>query len=60
LELLLNCLVFIFDNFVSFKLGDVALRDYEAVGGFFDASTVRGNNPSFEGGNKSGAVPSER
>jgi hypothetical protein len=46
-----------FDNFVSSKLSNVALRDYEAVGGFFDAPTVRGNTPSFEGGNKSGVPP---
>jgi hypothetical protein len=57
LELLWNCLLLIFDNFVSFKLSNVALRDYEAVGGFFDAPTVRANTPSFEGGNKSGVAP---
>jgi len=48
---------FHFDNFVSLKLGGVALRDYEAVGGFLDASQGRPDNTSFEGGNKSGVVP---
>jgi hypothetical protein len=49
--------VFHFDNFVSCKLNNVTLCDYEAVGGFFDAPTVRGDNPSFEGGNKCGVPP---
>jgi len=31
------------------KLGNVRLRDYEAVGGFFDASQERADNTSFEG-----------
>jgi len=57
LELLWNCLVFISDNFVSVKLSNAGLPDHEAVGGFFGASQVRGDNPSFEGGNKSGVPP---
>jgi PAS domain-containing protein len=53
-------LVLIFDNFVSFKLSNVAVRDYQAVGGFFDASHGRADNTSFEGGKKGGAPTSER
>jgi len=52
----LFCLVFISANSVSLKLGSLALRDYEAVGGFFDAPQERADNTSFEGGNKGGAT----
>jgi hypothetical protein len=34
----------------------VPVPNYEAVGGFFDGSQGRADNPSFEGGNKSGAT----
>jgi hypothetical protein len=49
-------LVFISGSFVSLKLGKLAVRDHEAVGGFLDPSQVRADDTSFEGGNKSGAL----
>jgi hypothetical protein len=42
-------LVFISDNFVSRKLGNLAPNHHEAVEGFFDASQERADNTSFEG-----------
>jgi len=42
-------LVFISDNFVSENLGSFRLCHHEAVGGFFDASPERLDNPPFEG-----------
>jgi hypothetical protein len=53
-------LVFILIIFVSLKLGNIAPRDYEAVGGFFDAPHEGAHNTSFEGGNKSGATTQGR
>jgi hypothetical protein len=50
----LNLLKFHCGNFVLPKLGNLASRHHEAVGGFLDASQGRADNTSFEGVNKSG------
>jgi hypothetical protein len=55
LDLVRGCLNFISVSFVFQTLGNVTLRYYEAVEGFFGASQGRPDSTSFEGGNKSSA-----
>jgi hypothetical protein len=47
---------FHFRSFCLVQASKLALRDHEAVGRFLDASQVRADHTSFEGGNKSGAL----
>ena len=51
-----NCFHFVWFSLFTQNLDVVPVPNYEAVEGFFDGSHGRADNPSFEGGNKSGAT----